>query len=789
MKRTNVLLAFLLWVLFTPGANSQSAAFDKQQAYLDLSNDAVIMDISAHPDDEDGATLAYYRMKYGVKTYSVLFTRGEGGQNEKGPELYEELGVIRSMETRRAGAILGTHVVFLDFLDFGFSKTATEAFHFWGGQMEALRRLVYVIRKYKPDVLFTNHNTIDGHGHHQAVAITAIAAFDAAADPTLFPEQLKEPGVDLWQPRKLYFRAFGRMEGAADVSNQIGDTDRVRGVTYLDIATEALRQHRTQGMENVNLRAFSRGKNLYKLMRTNSLYESDSTSFLSGIDFWRDPALATLHPLRQELSTIRPGMPEDSLLSIASLCDARIDSLSKHVEGSPLANRLLAHWRECLARIVSSSYGLTVSARLVDTVVVPGQRVTCRVSAEATAGPLTAVRWSFSLPSQWSVQGEAPNDPRVQAGSNERAFTLAIGENALPTVPRVIYQYSSLDRHQNIRAILTCRIQGRLMSFTTPVEFDVAPHQTISVAAPSLVYIPGRSSGSLPLSWEVHNWDPTAVKGTVNINGLADWTSTAGHFEIPGENGTSTGTLTLRPPGGVVPGEYTFHVKTGLAETPVHVHVFRADVRPDVRVGIVESYDNTLEAATQTLNVPSTKIDDSTIAKGDLAQFSAIIVDIRAYLVRDILKSSNARLLDYVRQGGTLIVMYQRDREWKPEYAPFPFEISRRRVTREDAPITVLTPDNPLMTSPNRIGASDWLNWKQERGLYFPRNVPSEYSRLLSCADPDEEPLTTGYLCAPFGRGEYIYTSYVWYRELKEGNPGAFRCFANMISLQGEGRH
>ena len=139
------------------------------------------MDLSAHPDDEDGASLALYHMRYGVKTYSVLFTRGEGGQNEKGPELYESLGVLRSRETEEAGSILGAEVHFLNFLDFGYSKTASEALRMWGGQTEVLRRLVFVIRKYKPDVIFTNHNTIGGHGHHQAVAVTAIAAFDAAA--------------------------------------------------------------------------------------------------------------------------------------------------------------------------------------------------------------------------------------------------------------------------------------------------------------------------------------------------------------------------------------------------------------------------------------------------------------------------------------------------------------------------------------------------------------------------------------------------------------------------------
>jgi len=202
------------------------------------------MNLSAHPDDEDGSTLAYYRMRYGVKTYTVLFTRGEGGQNEIGPELYEELGVLRTAETEAAGKILGAQVRFLNFYDFGYSKTATETFAKWGGTQEVLRRLVYVIRKYKPDILFTNHNTVDGHGHHQAVAITAIAAFDAAADSTMFPEQLRLPGVALWQPRKLYFRVFRTDTQRPDVVHAIGDTNAAMQRSYLDVAAEAIGMHK-----------------------------------------------------------------------------------------------------------------------------------------------------------------------------------------------------------------------------------------------------------------------------------------------------------------------------------------------------------------------------------------------------------------------------------------------------------------------------------------------------------------------------------------------------------------
>jgi hypothetical protein len=150
--------------------------------------------------------------------------------------------------------------------------------------------------------------------------------------------------------------------------------------------------------------------------------------------------------------------------------------------------------------------------------------------------------------------------------------------------------------------------------------------------------------------------------------------------------------------------------------------------------------------------------------------------------VRDDLKKNYQKLLDYVRGGGNLVVMYQRDQEWKSDYAPFPFQITRQRVSVEEAPIQVLQQQHPLFHQPNIITASDWKDWKQERAVYFPGDVAKEYVQLLSSHDPDEVPLTTGYLTADFGGGTYIYTSYVWYRQLKEMHPGAFRCFANMLS-------
>ena len=748
----------------------------------DVSNDFVVMDVSAHPDDEDGYSLAYYRMKYGAKTYSVLFTRGEGGQNETGPELYEKLGVLRSEETRAAGKILGAEVQFLNFLDFGYSKTATEAFHKWGGQNEVLRRLVYAIRKNKPDVLFTNHNTIDGHGHHQAVAVTLLAAFDAAADSNCFPEQLKESGIALWQPRKLFFRVFGRGEPIADVSNQIGEFDSSAGSTYLDIASRALRMHKTQGMDRADLRSFTRGKSLYKLMRSNSQYEQDSTTFLSGIDPFRDPSVAPLAPLRKELDLLRPAMPGDSIVGI--VCDVidRTDSLLAGTPLSPLARRMIDHWREEGSRLVATITGVKVDFRLRDTTVVAQQRVACDLTVTSSRLAVSNVRWGFSVPEGWSMQEESGDAPLMSPHFDQRVFTLTVGGNAQLTLPKAVTQYRSLEKRERIFGRVSMMIGGRRLRLGVEPSYEVAPRQEIDVEPQTVSLLRSRLREGFAITYLVRNHMPHKTAGRVGIKAPAGWSGENAQFVIDQEDSTDQGRLVVTPPPDAAPGAYPIDVRTELASTRVTVNIIDAACSPGINIGIIKSYDTTMEEAAATLGVRYHVLSDEDIVSEDLSHYSTIVIDIRAYLVRDALRAQNGRLLDYVRNGGNLVVMYQKDQEWKPAYAPYPFRISRQRACVEESPITILLPAHPLMQSPNRIGAQDWMDWTQERALYMPADVPEAYERILSCADPDESPLTTGYLAAWYGSGTYIYTTYVWYRQLKEGNAGAYRCFANMLS-------
>ena len=189
-----------------PSTTSAVPKADLHQALLDLTNPWTVMCVAAHPDDEDGTTLTVLRRKHGAHTVSLFSTFGEGGQNAVGPELYEELGVIRCHETLKASEIQGSEPHFLGLKDFGFSKSMEETFRVWNRE-EALKRMVLKLRELRPDVIITNHDTARGHGHHQATGQLLLEAFDAAADPKRFPEQLSK--VKTWQVQRLFVRMFG----------------------------------------------------------------------------------------------------------------------------------------------------------------------------------------------------------------------------------------------------------------------------------------------------------------------------------------------------------------------------------------------------------------------------------------------------------------------------------------------------------------------------------------------------------------------------------------------------
>ncbi len=671
-----------------------------------------VMNLSAHPDDEDGATLAYYRYKYGVKTYSVCFTRGEGGQNEIGPELYTDLGVLRTAETERAARIIGSEVYFLNFVDFGFSKTAKETFDIWGKD-ETVARLVYIIRKLKPDVLFTNHDSTSGHGNHQAVGIAALQAFSLAADPAYHPEQLKESGVSLFQPKKLFMRIFFQRDTLLkpDVVNATASDTLALGKTATQLAVEALGQHKTQGMDKVIASGrFGRflDSTRYILIRESAPFKNSKNDFLGGLHTANEIHL--------------PLIPSKSLLTVS----------------------------------------------LSDSIVVRDQKFSIDVGGIVTLRNLEVM---LDLPEGWKSR------KLDEQGKNR--FEITVGHDARFTYPRVRHLYESMRTYPLITVEASYSINGAEEHEKVPVFLDVAPNQAIFLSSPTCRV----AEDPVKIPFQVKNYFPNKSAGRVNIVAPAGWETLNSDFVIGREDSVYTDSVMVVPPRALAEGAYNAKVCIETDTALVVLNKFDVAVSPGLKVGVVQSYDDVFSRTLDGLKVEHHLLTEKELSSSDLQTYSAIIVDIRAYLVRPDLVKNNARLLDYVQNGGTLIVMYQRIEEWKPEYAPYPFSISRDRITVETAPVTVLEPGNILFNAPNRIDATAWDGWVQERSLYMPAKVPAQYEKLLACADPGEPQIDTGLLKTSYGKGNYIYTAYVWYRELKEMNKGAFRMFANMISL------
>jgi hypothetical protein len=212
---------------------------------------------------------------------------------------------------------------------------------------------------------------------------------------------------------------------------------------------------------------------------------------------------------------------------------------------------------------------------------------------------------------------------------------------------------------------------------------------------------------------------------------------------------------------------------------------FSPIVLPDVgRVGYVRGASDRVPEALSRLGLDVVVLDGEQLARGDLSDFDVIVIGSRAYEVDPALIRSNDRLLDYVRDGGRLVVQYQQYQFVTGDYAPYPLTIRRPhdRITDENAPVRMLEPDHPVFRTPNRISEEDWLGWPQERGLYFAGEWDAQYTPLLEMTDPGMEPIRGGLLVANYGRGTYVYTAVSFFRAIPAGVPGAVRLFLNLLA-------
>lgn len=717
----------------------------------------VVMNLAAHPDDEDGLTMAYYRGHEDAVVYSVVYTRGEGGQNEIGPDLYERLGAIRTGETEAAARVLGTQVFFLNRYDFGFSKHAEEAFAewsrprtgFWDNEIErqdaAAGReyltadLVRLVRRLKPDVMFTNHDTTTAwpdaqHGQHQAVGITAYDAFVLAADPTYRPEQLEEPGVDPWQPKRLFVRVGGFSEGEPehyDVAVPVGETCAPTAVrpaeACADRAVAAAALHASQGFDTFAPR-----------------FRRDTTYF----QLYRQSAEAP--PLPEGAADLAAGLapnPAADGLDVATLIDSgRLPTLD----------------------------GLTVSSATV----VPSQAVYVRWPSGSARRTLTVLP-----PPGAPTRGLDAAQP-VTVPLSEGSARVVVPSGTRPTAPAYRAQY---DRWESEAPFVYVVREGDEIVAGGRLPVQIVPPATVDLSAAPIRLVPGVNE--IPVELAVFD----VRRDTVTVGVTVYDSDRPVALAVEGVAAADSGATFRLDVGDLPPGRYRVvaDARTIGCGLPWYRVSRPAAVLPDVavapglRVGFVRSYDGTMAAALEVMGADVVDLDSTALATGDFDGLHTIVVDIRALLDRPDLVAHKQPLIDWVEQGGHLVVGYHKSFEWNAEdgLAPYPLVLGRDRVTYEDAPVTVLQPEHPLFHAPHEITPADWDGWVQERGLYFPSDVDDRYTALLAVGDPGEAPLQTGLLVASAGAGTYVYSPLVWYRQLDALNPGAWRLFANLVSL------
>ncbi len=822
IQRYTAVIAAIVIVTFgvsgqEPPATSTVTKADLHQALLDLTNPWTVMCVAAHPDDEDGTTLTVLRRKHGAHTVSLFSTYGEGGQNAVGPELYEELGVIRAHETLKASEIQGSEPHFLGLRDFGFSKSMEETFRVWNHD-EALKRIVLKLRELRPDVIITNHDTSRGHGHHQATGQLLLEAFDAAADAKRFPEQLSK--FKPWQVQRLFVRIFGGAvpnttppAQAKTISIDPNEIDRVRETSFAEQALAALQQHATQGPWPKTIADLMRARRIesgklppirYRLEReaanAPTLPDTATTPF-DGLKL--SPALDE----RLNAPTINERPLTDFINERDRVLNALINWRVTNADANPVADDPFrqAMFEARINKALAVAAGVSLNVSPSSPFLIRNQKHSFTVTlTNAGAKPLQITKLAFNA---WGKGSTLAVPEHLLADTDTTAAVDATTPAAASfTVPKAEHLYDELFFGIPFPATAEIDIEGAKFVVNTVKNMEVAPAVEIRDISPSPCVRTEEALGRCEtLGVTFANHLATAFRGTLSakvtsFDTFHSYPVTRQVVLAPDETRTDQISVKssipdrqnlrqLRSSGATTLSLHRSETNELITERKVSLVYANASVAADLKVGYIPSFDNTLERSLASFGVEATALTVDDVQNKELAGYDTIIIDNRGYEALPGLIGANAFLLNFVEKGGTLIVFYHKDNEWnpdpaknRPQLAPYPIVLGDDRVTDENAPIRFVQPRHQLLNYPNRITQVDFKNWIQERGLYYPKDWDKRYTALFSTNDPGEPPLRGGLLVGKHGQGNYMYTSMVWYRQLRAGVPGAYRMFANMIS-------
>jgi len=849
-----------------------------------------ILHIGAHPDDEDIGMIAYFARKYGIRVYYWSATRGEGGQNVVGQYQNEALGIVRTWETLAARAEDLGHALFGPFYDFGFAKDPEEAFFRWGGRDTVVAEITRVIRMTRPGIVISRWRGDPGdfHGHHQAVGLATIEAFDAAGDPDRYPHHLQN-GLPSWRPVKLYLSTdnsggdqsrggalnlFGKVnpqfecEGYTRIDT--GEFDPVTGLTYQQHAWKAYNRHQTQGMGFTP----KPGSFYYYFKLYKSHADSDATSdFFSGMDY-RLPGICNIAPahtqeLHERLTLLHEMLAialeayrvENSAKTAHILAGAvtEIRSICDFVERSGIPETTRAALITLLQQKsseIESGYleclGLEFECVASQNKVTPAERFTLEMRIWNPVGvKISQVDLAPVIPSGWQIQAH-PVSADSSTTSNllaERTFDVLVPDDAALSTPywlvtpRDSFIYHWPDNDYCGQPFGPPEVQGQYKLKIDALEFSTrraavfrksfpggSAEMPVSVIPPVSLSPRAKESyvrcseyrQTVDLDILVHNNSDRTAAFELLLNVPAGWTAEPSSLNVTLDRAGETRhiTHTVHVPANTPSGDYKLNYLCKFADRvyqdvlePVRIgpdsdadsvteancmrenfvvrpacvrsHVLRAEFIDGLRWGFIKGADEELTSTLRQLGVNLETIESIDIGYFDFEHYDAILIGPNAYIVNSDLRAHANRLVDYVRDGGTLLVQYQGYGYQQERFVPYPFQFSRPhdRVTQSDAPVKILEPEHSVFHIPNEITEADFSGWSQERGRYFFGTWDQRYIPLLASHDRNETYKEGGLVECQYGRGTYLYSGYSFFRQLPDGVQGAFRIFANLLAI------
>ena len=829
MKKACFSIVFLMFIIQNnfaqqPKKYNSTEIFSQIQKLNFLGS---VLYIAAHPDDENTKLIAYLANNVKAETAYLSLTRGDGGQNLIGPELRELLGIIRTQELLEARKIDGGEQFFSRANDFGYSKNPTETLEIWD-KNQVLSDVVWIIRKFQPDVIinrFDHRSPGTTHGHHTSSAMLSVESFDLTNNDKIFPEQLKL--VKPWQPKRMFFNTswwfYGSQENfdKADKTNFLALKTGVYypqlGKSNQEIAALSRSRHQSQGFGSTGVR----GEETEYLELLKGEIPKDKTNIFDGIDTtWnRVEGGAEIGKL---------------LLDVEKKYDFQNPSASVNdlVKAYTLIQNLKdEHWKKIksieITQIIASCAGLYLEAVAEKQEATIGENIKVKLEAiNRSEVPMTLISYTDNL----NIANDfAPVELKFNNSQNLNS-TFLISENLNYTQPYWLKEKGTVgmyrvDEQQNIgiadvireaEIVFNVKINNTIIPFERNIiykynddvkgevykPFDIIPAVSISFLDKVKIFnthktktigikmkagkdnVNGVLTLNLPLTWLV---SPKSIsfyldKKETEKTVYFEVTSPKQSEEIEAKAKVSINNQNFDKERITISYD---HISAQQVLKPCVSKFLNLDIKTgnEKIAYIMGAGDEVPQFLTQ-LGYAVTILKPAEITKENLSQFNVVITGIRAYNTVEELAFKQNILFEFVKEGGTMIVQYNTNGKFvTKEIAPFPLKISRDRVTEENAEMRFLDPKNAVLNYPNKLTSHDFEGWVQEQGLYYPEEWDKNFKTVISSNDKGEKPKDSAILITNYGKGHYIYTGLSFFRELPAGVTGAYKLFANLISV------